>query len=99
MGRSSGILHGFFGTSSGLFWHHQGVMNSVDEAWLSLLLLALFGLLLFLRIKFPDVSRGRETAVLVVATILFFSICNLFMGSSTATIQKLSAAQASVLEP
>jgi hypothetical protein len=71
-------------------------MNSADEAWLSLLLVALFGLLLFLRIKFPHASRVRETAVLVVATILFFSICNLFQRSQAATVQKLSGAQASV---
>jgi hypothetical protein len=45
-------------------------MDSADEAWLSLLLVALFGLLLFLRIKYPDASKGAETAVLVGATIL-----------------------------
>jgi hypothetical protein len=53
-------------------------MGPADEAWLSLFLVALFGLLLFLRIKFPNASRGSETAALVIATILFFSICNLF---------------------
>ncbi|MBZ5636631.1 MAG: hypothetical protein LAO55_26190 [Acidobacteriia bacterium] len=74
-------------------------MNSADEAWLSLLLLALFGLLFYLRIKFPNASRGRETTVLVVATIIFFSICNLFLSSSTATIEKLSEAQANMLKP
>ena len=63
-------------------------MNSPDEVWLSLLLLALFGLLLFLRVKFPDASRGRETTVLVVATILFFSICNLFLRSPGCDDQK-----------
>lgn len=74
-------------------------MNSADEAWLSLLLIALFGLLLFLRIKFPKTSRVRETAVLVVATILFFSICNLFLKSSAATVEKVDEAQASMLKP
>jgi hypothetical protein len=56
----------------------SGRMSAVDEAWLSLLLVALFGFLLFLRLRFPNASRGSETAVLVAATILFFSICNLF---------------------
>ena len=51
-------------------------MNSADDGWLSLLLIALFGALLVLRFKFPNVSRKAETTVLLVATILFFSICN-----------------------
>ena len=72
-------------------------MNSIDEAWLSLLLVALFGLLLFLRIKFPNTSRGRETAVLLVATVLFFSICNFFLRSSAATVEKLSEPQTTML--
>ncbi len=61
-------------------------MNSADEAWLSLLLVALFGLLLFLRMKYPDASKGTETAVLVGATILFFSICNFFLSSSRPAV-------------
>ncbi len=75
----------------------SGRMNSIDEAWLSLLLAALFGLLLFLRIKFPNTSRGRETAVLLVATVLFFSICNFFLRSSAATVEKLSEPQTTML--
>lgn len=54
-------------------------MSSADEVWLSLLLVALFGLLLSLRWRFPNASRGSETAVLVAATVLFFSICNFFL--------------------
>jgi hypothetical protein len=73
-------------------------MNSADEVWLNLLLMALFGLLLFLRIKFPEASRVRETAVLGVATILFFSICDVFLRAPAATGQKLSTAQATVLK-
>jgi len=53
-------------------------MNSADDVWLRLLLVALFGTLLFLRIKFPKASRRAETTVLLFATILFFSICNFF---------------------
>jgi hypothetical protein len=56
-------------------------MSSVDDVWLSLLLIALFGTLLFLRRSFPNASRGSETAVLVAATILFFSICDRFLGA------------------
>lgn len=54
-------------------------MSSADEAWLCLLLMALFGTLLYLRLRFPNASRGSETAVLVTATVLFFSICNIFL--------------------
>ena len=72
---SSSFLWDFFSSLLSLL----GRMNSADEAWLSLLLVALFGLLLFLRIKYPDASKGAETAVLVGATILFFSICNVFL--------------------
>ena len=53
--------------------HLLGRMNSADEAWLSLLLVALFGLLLFLDIKYQD-SRNAETAVPVGATLLVFLI-------------------------
>lgn len=63
---SSCLLWNFFSSVLPLL----GRMDSADEAWLSLLLVALFGLLLFLRIKYPDASKGAETAVLVGATIL-----------------------------
>jgi predicted branched-subunit amino acid permease len=53
-------------------------MSPADEVSLSLLLVALFGLLFVLRIKFPDASRGSETAVLLSVIVLFFSICNFF---------------------
>jgi hypothetical protein len=55
-------------------------MNSADDVWSCLLLVALFVLLLFLKSKFPTVSRGREAAVVLAAIILFFSICSLLPG-------------------
>ena len=58
-------------------------MNSPDEAWLSLFVIALFGSLLFLRMKFPNASRGSETVVLLSATLLFFWICNSLLKPGT----------------
>jgi hypothetical protein len=55
-------------------------MSSVNEAGLCLLLVALFGVLLFLRLRFPNASRSSETLVLIAAMILFFSICKFFLG-------------------
>jgi hypothetical protein len=72
---SSRFMRDFF--SSGLA--QSGRMSPTDEAWLSLLLLALFGSLLFLRLRFPNASRGSETAVLAALTVLFVSICNYFL--------------------
>ena len=51
-------------------------MASVDDVWLCLLLVALFGLLFFLRVRFPMASKGSEMAVLVSATVIFFSLCS-----------------------
>jgi hypothetical protein len=56
-------------------------MSSTDEAWLILLLTGLFGLLAFLRLKFPNASRSAETVVLLSATILFFLIYSAFPGA------------------
>ena len=70
-------------------------MGSANEAWLCLLLVAMFGLVLFLRIKSPDPSRARETGVLVVATIFLFLFCSLFLRSPATTVQKFGQAQAS----
>ena len=55
-------------------------MSSPDEAWLCLVVVALVAVLLFLRTKFPAASKRSETMVLLGATILFFSICNVFLG-------------------
>lgn len=49
-------------------------MNS-GEAWGSVLLVALFGALLYFRVRFPNASRRSEMAALVGAGLLLFSIC------------------------
>ena len=54
-------------------------MNSSDEVWLSALIVVLFGLLFFLRVKFPKASRPAETAVLLAFTVGFFTLCSLFL--------------------
>jgi len=70
-------------------------MNSTDEAWLSLLFVGLFGFLLFLRTKFPNASKSSETAVLIIATILFFSLCNLFQRPHNPShVQQMTRSQA-----
>ena len=71
-------------------------MNSADDAWLSLLLVALFGLLLFLRVRFPNASTRSETLVLVAATVLFFSICNAFLGPNRSAAQTMPQRGAAV---
>lgn len=53
-------------------------MSSIDDVWLCLLLVALFGGLFFLRVQFPRASKGSELAVLVSATVIFFSLCSFF---------------------
>jgi hypothetical protein len=50
------------------------------ETWLSGLLVALFGLVFFLGIKYPNASRTAGTTVVVSATMLFFLICRLVLG-------------------
>jgi hypothetical protein len=56
-------------------------MTPGNEAWLGLALLALFGALLFLRVRYPHASKGAEIVTLLGATILFLSICNSFLRS------------------
>lgn len=76
-------------------------MSPTDEACLSLLLSALFGLLLFLRTRYPKASKGKETMVLAGATIVFFSICNLFLGSHQVPVragQELHQTQADLVK-
>lgn len=73
-------------------------MNSTDEVFLCLLLAAVLGLILFLRTKFPGASRAAQTAVLLVATILFFSICNLFLPSPGAGVHSLSESRAGMIQ-
>jgi len=55
-------------------------MTPLDEACLSLLLLAVLALLFFMRSRYPRASQAAETAALAGATILFFTICNVFLG-------------------
>jgi hypothetical protein len=50
-------------------------MSPADESWLCLLLVALFLVLLFLRVKFPNASKRSETLVLLGVTVVFFSVC------------------------
>lgn len=56
-------------------------MSTGDDALLSALIIALFGLLGFLRMRFPKASRNAEVIALVSATIAFFAICSFFPGS------------------
>ena len=103
-GHSRPACTAFFTDSSSFLWDFLSFflassrrMNSADEVWLSLLLITLFGLLLLLRIKFPGASRVQETAALAVTTFLFFSICNCFVKTPAATVQKASEAQTTML--
>jgi len=68
-------------------------MSSTGDLWLSSLVVALFGVLLFLRVRYPNASRGSEILVLASATVLFFSICDHFLSPderSTQTVEQLS---------
>jgi hypothetical protein len=59
-------------------------MEIVATEWLCVLLLALFGTLLFLRVRFPGASKRAETSVLVGAAILFFGTCSFFLSPQAA---------------
>jgi len=54
-------------------------MSLAAEEWLSLLVAALFGFLLVLQTRFRNAPKHAQTAVLLGATILFFSICAAFL--------------------
>jgi hypothetical protein len=54
-------------------------MNSPGDVWLCLLLLAMAGGLLVLRLHFPNASKRSETLVLVSTAVLYFSICNSYL--------------------
>ncbi len=75
-------------------------MSTTADAWLSLFLLLLFGSLYLLRLKFPDASKRSETATLVIATVLFFSICNFFISprNSSAATQGFVQTKASLTQ-
>ena len=72
-------------------------MSSAVDVWFSVLLVALFGALLLLRVHFPKASRRSETAVLVSTALLFFIICDrLFVPHKTAA-RMVPAVHAAVL--
>jgi hypothetical protein len=71
-------------------------MNSTDEVFLGLLPVALFGLLLFLRVRFPNASKRTETAVLVSATVLFLSVCSLLLPAKKSSTASQPAARISM---
>jgi FtsH-binding integral membrane protein len=60
-------------------------MNSPNDPWLTLLLVALFGLVLFLRIHFPNASLKAQAVVLLVAAVSLFSICTSFVTMTEAS--------------
>jgi hypothetical protein len=51
-------------------------MSSPSDPWLAVVLVALFGLLTFLRIRFPNVSKRTETAALAATIVVFFLVCH-----------------------
>lgn len=69
-------------------------MTSVDDVWLCLLLVALFGGLFFLRVRFPRASKASELAVLVSATVIFFSLCSFLKPPSPAVSRNPQITQA-----
>jgi hypothetical protein len=71
-------------------------MNPTDEVFLGLLPVALFGLLLFLRVRFPNASKRSETAVLVSATVLFLSVCSLLLPAKRFSTTSQPAARITV---
>lgn len=54
-------------------------MGSPTDPWLSFVLVVFFGLLLFLRIKFPNVSKNTETAALAITIVTFLAVCHVFL--------------------
>lgn len=54
-------------------------MHSPSDPWLAFTLVALFALLLFLQVKFPNRSKATENTALAAAIVLFFLVCNAFL--------------------
>ena len=54
-------------------------MSAAAGLWFSGLVAFLFIALLGLRAKFPGASAKAETVVVGVATVLFFSLCGVFL--------------------
>jgi hypothetical protein len=63
-------------------------MGSADDVWLSLFVIGLFGMLYYLPVRFPNASRRSETMVLITATVLFFSVCNFFLGTNRSLAER-----------
>ena len=61
-------------------------MSPTLDLALCVALVGLSGLVLFLRLKFPNASRRAETVALAVTAVLFFMVCHIFLAP-----QKLSA--------
>ena len=59
-------------------------MTEASDLPLAIAPAALFGLLLWLRLRFPNVSGRTEIAVLAATTVLFFLTCHLFLTRSEA---------------
>jgi hypothetical protein len=51
-------------------------MEAAQDAALSVLLVVLTGVLMFLRVRYPNASRRSETAVLIATVLAVFGICN-----------------------
>jgi hypothetical protein len=56
-------------------------MGSLDGLSFSVLLVALFASLLFLRSWFRNASARSETVALLIVTALFFILCGSFLDS------------------
>ncbi len=59
-------------------------MNPTSDPWLAVVLVVLFGVLLFLRVKYPSASRRTEAAALAITIVLFFAVCRVFLTSREA---------------
>jgi hypothetical protein len=69
---SSRIFYDFF--SSGLPYSKR--METAQNGQLSILLVVLVGLLMFLRVRYPNASKGWELAGLIATVVAFFCICH-----------------------
>jgi hypothetical protein len=54
-------------------------MEPSHGALFSILILILFALVTLMRSVFPDASRRAETIALGITTVLFFSLCEVFL--------------------
>jgi hypothetical protein len=54
-------------------------MSSENGLWFSLLSTLLIGVLLLLRVRWPQLSRRWETAALTIGATMFFSLCHFLL--------------------